>query len=723
MFENLFGLKRAKIFCQKPNSDRLHTAGEKGSPSKKKILKKTIATVTMASLMVSSLLFGAGTPSPVYADETTGQPGSVTTPAATTLTKTYQRFAGESRYETAVQISQKNWFEAYNVVLARGDSFPDALAGAVLANSSVVGGGPLLLTESNQLRPEVLAEMQRLHTSSVYILGGASAISADVEKTLRDNGIQINRIQGGDRYETAANIAATAFKNSSKAFLASGKSFADALSISSYAAAKGIPLLLTDTNKIPDATLNTLKTLGVTDVTLIGGESVIGAAVGDQLTKAGYNTTRLSGSDRFQTNIAILKNFDFDKSKLIVATGIQFPDALAGSALAARENNPVVLVPADENVLLNSPTASYLSTIRAGINSFWILGGWSVINYKVDSIVRKGTANPRISLQFWDGYTSQDTYEKELSYIPGDVSDYINILVPNMAGEMQTDGSFAYRFSSADTPKYLVALGQSKGVRVVPMVMSGGDAANAMLKDPAKRSTFAASAVKMVQETNADGIFVDLETLADDTQTGLTSLMQDIYSRLHPKGKLVIIAVSSKTSATDQSWYDEYNYSDLAKCTDYVEIMTYDKHYSTSEPGPVAPVDWVKQVLNYAVTQIPSEKILMGLPYYGRSWKSNGSGWTSTAFGWAGATQTAAQFGATITRETTLTDPVGVPTFKYVDETGAQRTAYFDDRLSWGVKLDLLDSYDLGGVGGWALGWINDISAPEIYPLLKERLQ
>ena len=89
----------------------------------------------------------------------------------------------------------------------------------------------------------------------------------------------------------------------------------------------------------------------------------------------------------------------------------------------------------------------------------------------------------------------------------------------------------------------------------------------------------------------------------------------------------------------------------------------------------------------------------------------------------SGALDKANQYGATITRETTPTDPVGIPTFKYVDESGRNWTAYFDDRLSWAAKLDLLDSYNLGGIGGWATNWIIDSSAPELYPLLKERLQ
>lgn len=676
-----------------------------------KILRKGTAVLAAASLLTAAA-FGGQAVMPVYAED--GSP-------EVSGSKTYQRFAGESRYETAVEISAKNWYEAYNVVLARGDAFPDALAGAVLANSASVQG-PLLLTESHYLRPEVLQELKRLNTNTAFILGGTGAISAKVEQDLAANGIQVYRIQGNDRYETAANIATTAVENSSRAFLASGTSFADALSISSYAAANGIPLLLTDSKKVPAPTLNALERIGVTEITLIGGESAISAAVAEQLTKAGYSVNRLSGSDRYETNISILGSLGFNTDKLVVATGTAFPDALAGSVLAARENNPILLVPKDENALLNSPTASYLNNNRDMVNKFFILGGWSVINYKVENIVRTGKINSRISLQFWDGYNNRDTYEKQLSFVPEPLTDYIHILVPNLAGNLQADGSFAYRFSSADTPKYLVSLGQSRGARVVPLVMGSGKIADDMLMDPAKRRNFVSSAERMVAETKADGIMVDLEVLSDHTGPGLNSLMRELREKLNPKGKLVMISVSAKTSPTTPSWYQEFNYSELAQYADYIQIMSYDKHWSTSAPGPIAPLDWVREVMSYAVTDIPPEKILMGVPYYGRAWKTSGGGWVSKAFGWAVATETAAEFGAVITRETTPTDPVGVPTFQYVDEDGCHRTAYFDDRHSWAAKLDLLDEYSLGGIGGWSMGWINEISAPELYPLLKERM-
>ena len=686
---------------------------------KKKFWHKAVAAVTTAAFLATGLFAGYnGNPPAVYADEDSEQAYMEVLPS-----KTFQRYAGNTRYETAVEISQKNWYEAYNVVLARGDDFPDALAGAVLANSAMVEG-PLLLTKPKELDPLVLNELKRLNAQNVFILGGTSAVSDEVVKKLRANGMQVQRIQGQNRYETAANIAATAVETSEKAFLASGNDFADALSISSYAAANGIPLLLTAPDKLPEATSKALKTLGVTEITLIGGEKAISAKVEQELEKAGYKVDRLSGEDRYKTNITILENLAFDLDQAVIATGTKFPDALAGSVLAARENNPIILVPLNENALLNSPTSDYLNTYREEIDNFFILGGWSVINYKVENIIRTGKINPRVSLQFWNGYALQENYEKYLTYVPEPLTDYIDILAPNFISELKSDGSFAYRFTSADIPKYLVALGQSKGARVVPLVMGSGKVASEILKDSAKRQNFVKSALKVVEETKADGIMVDLEALDDDTEQGLTALMRELYAALNPKGKLVMICVMPKTSPTAEPWLVEYNYKELAKYTDYIQIMSYDKHYSTSAPGPIAPLDWVRQVMAYAVSQIPAEKILMGVPYYGRSWWAEGNKWNSTAFGWAVATETAEKYGATITRGgITATDPVGVPTFKYVDEQGRSRTAYFDDSLSWGEKLKLLDDFSLGGIGGWAMGWINQKSAPELYPLLKERMR
>jgi len=348
------------------------------------------------------------------------------------------------------------------------------------------------------------------------------------------------------------------------------------------------------------------------------------------------------------------------------------------------------------------------------------VGGGGVINFQVANFLRTGQTDGQISLQFWDGYGTKANYEKSFALVPDEFTDHIDILVPNFAGELKANGSFGYRFTSAEIPSYLVGLGRSKGAAVVPMVLGSGTVANQMLLDPAKRRNFINSAVKLVQETQSDGIMADLESLATNTGPGLTALMKDLYAALHPQGKLVMIAVMSKTSDSAEPWYRQFSYSDLAKYADYIQIMSYDFSYSNSAPGPIAPLDWVKKVMAYATTQIPSQKLLLGMPSYGRTWSKSGTAWKSAPFSLTGATQTAAAYGAAIARETTATDPVGIPTFKYLDEKGGQWTAYYDDCQSWSEKLKLVDKYNLGGAGCWSMHWLDEGSAPELYSLLKE---
>jgi len=325
-----------------------------------------------------------------------------------------------------------------------------------------------------------------------------------------------------------------------------------------------------------------------------------------------------------------------------------------------------------------------------------------------------------IRLHFWDGYSNKMNYEKYLSLVPDRFSDYIDILVPNPTGELKTDGSFSWSFKSPQIPSHLVNLGRSKGAMVLPMVLGSGKTANQMLADAEKRHNFVNSSEKAVRESMADGIFIDLEGLAPDTGSMLTELMKEIYNRLHPQGKILMAAVMSRTSDSAEPWNRQYNYSDLARYTDYLQIMSYDFHYATSEPGPIAPLAWVDRVMAYAVTRIPSRKILMGIPCYGRSWTRNGSTWKSKALSLAAATQTADRYGATVTRKTTPTDPVGIPSFKYIDENGVPWTAWYDDHPSWKTKLDLIHKYDLGGMGAWSMSWINGAWAAEYYSLLKQ---
>jgi lactocepin len=271
------------------------------------------------------------------------------------------RISGVDRYETAVKVSQQGWDSAKKVVLARGDQYADALAGVPLAH---LYGGPLLLSKTSSLPASTYDEIKRLGAEQVYVLGGETAISKEVLDKLTQSGIKVERISGKDRFETAAKIASK-FGKYDTAVIASGLNFPDALSVSSYAAEQGMPILLTRDKSLPAVTKDALVKAGVEQTYVIGGNS----AVNDSVLKAVPNGHRISGVNRYATSVAISKFFADDTKSVYVSTGVNFADALAGGVLAAKEGSGVYIV--GKNV--TPELGEHLQTL--GVEYVDVLGG------------------------------------------------------------------------------------------------------------------------------------------------------------------------------------------------------------------------------------------------------------------------------------------------------------------------------------------------------------
>src|SRR5699024_3661900 len=183
------------------------------------------------------------------------------------------RIHGERRYDTAVEISKEGWETAETVILARADEFADALAGAPLAYELDI---PILLTGTNKLYDETLNEIKRLNVEKVILLGGKEAIDETIFKELQNEELNVRRIAGDSRTETAALIAEElAPEWSEEAIVVNGYDFPDALSAAPYASIEGIPILLTQSDRIPAATESSISNLGITDTFVIGGPDVI----------------------------------------------------------------------------------------------------------------------------------------------------------------------------------------------------------------------------------------------------------------------------------------------------------------------------------------------------------------------------------------------------------------------------------------------------------------
>lgn len=292
-------------------------------------------------------------------------------PANTFAEITVERIAGNDRFETAVEISKKGWETSQTVILTRSDDFPDALAGTPLA---YFHDAPILLTSPAKLAAATKDELQRLNAQTVIILGGVGAVSQAVEDELKQMGFNIQRIGGNNRYETAALIASE-LPPTDTAIIANGENFPDALAIGPYAARNGYPILLIGTNSIPKATSEALE--GISKTIIVGGPAAISNSVEEQLGL--HNPGRIFGADRYETATAIVKELEIPTQKVYVATGLNFADALTGSALAAKENAPILLVRQSSVPL----TTSELIRDKEIVN-FTILGGPGAVVENMD---------------------------------------------------------------------------------------------------------------------------------------------------------------------------------------------------------------------------------------------------------------------------------------------------------------------------------------------------
>jgi putative cell wall-binding protein len=301
---------------------------------------------------------------------------------------THTRLAGADRYSTAVVISQSEGFQPSGpqdwagVVVASGADFPDALAaGPFASNAGELAnyrGAPFLLVPKDGiLPPAVRTELTRLNPSFVSIVGGYSAVGRGVETQLTAFGRGLMyRLPGQNRYETAANLAGPA--NGGTFFMATGASFPDALGGSAAAGRLQGPLLLTTRDTLTYPTSMALINGKPDKVVILGGESVIGRAVVSQIhhDAPGATVERWAGFDRYATAAVISsKTYPQGATTAYLASGANYPDALAGGPVAARAGAPLLLTRRD---CVPAPVLAELA--RLGATRIVVLGGVGAVS-------------------------------------------------------------------------------------------------------------------------------------------------------------------------------------------------------------------------------------------------------------------------------------------------------------------------------------------------------
>jgi putative cell wall-binding protein len=306
-----------------------------------------------------------------------------------------QRAAGASRYETAVEVSRLGHPDgSEDVFIATSADFPDALAAGAYAGAV---NGPILLSRQDSIDAATLAEVARLAPKRIHVAGSAGAVSESVVAQLATTAptADVARHGGADRFETSAALSKAFIPTTTMAIVATGFDFPDALSASPAASVGAGALLLTRSAALPAPTSAELTRLRPKTTYVVGGPTVVSDDVLRQIKAiTGGQVERLSGPDRYSTSAAISDRlFQPTTSSLVVARAKDFPDALAGGALAGARRSPLMLNP-------DGPNPARVSLDAARRVSWWYPASGRVLRYNLiahpdDEMASRAVLGPR----------------------------------------------------------------------------------------------------------------------------------------------------------------------------------------------------------------------------------------------------------------------------------------------------------------------------------------
>ncbi len=196
------------------------------------------------------------------------------------------------------------------------------------------------------------------------------------------------------------------------------------------------------------------------------------------------------------------------------------------------------------------------------------------------------------------------------------------------------------------------------------------------------------------------GLDIDFEYINPEDSKAYIDFLKNITEKLNAEGFTVNVDLAPKTSATQKGLlYEGHNYSQIGAISNTVLLMTYEWGYTYGPPMTVAPINNVREVINYAVTEIPVNKILMGIPNYGYDWTLPFEEGISkaTSLGNEEAVQIAANYSAEIQYDEIAQSPY----FNYWDYDNKEHIVWFEDVRSIKAKLGIIIEYNLLGTGYW----------------------
>ena len=325
------------------------------------------------------------------------------------------------------------------------------------------------------------------------------------------------------------------------------------------------------------------------------------------------------------------------------------------------------------------------------------------------------------------GYLYSGTDHQQIEYV-NQANNSLDVVSPSYF-DIREDGSLKLNYLSA----FFIKTMHDQGIRVVPFLSNHWNR-TAGINALADVEALSTQVANYVEEYDLDGVNVDIENVTHEQRDQYTERVRLLREKI-PEHKEVSVAVAANPKNWQTGWHGSYDYAALAKYADHLLIMAYDEHHEGGEAGPVASIDFVENSIRYALERTTPDKIVIGIPFYGRVWSLDddriiGKGVSNQTIvrilNDCESTVTYDEESQSVKAEFTVTAENGRYTVggDFVLLPG-NYVVWFDNAQSYEAKLSLIETYNLKGAGAWSLGqedtsiwdyyedWINGSKIPE----------
>lgn len=272
--------------------------------------------------------------------------------------------------------------------------------------------------------------------------------------------------------------------------------------------------------------------------------------------------------------------------------------------------------------------------------------------------------------------------------------------------DIQSDGTVKVNYISES----YIGKVKAMGLKVVPFLSNHWDR-DAGIAALANIDETVSTIIDAIGKYDLDGVNIDIENVTHNQREQYTELVKKLRQAL-PSDKEVSVAVAANPYGWMEGWHGSYDYGELAKYADHLFIMAYDEHYEGGEEGSVASAEFTENSIRYALEECPSEKLVLGIPFFGRIWSNDNDNVNGIGVSNNRLEQIISDLGGTVTFDYEKMSPKAEFTVTAGNEItvsgttlkAGRYTAWYENDDSIKHKLSLVDKYDLKGAGSWSLG-------------------